>query len=107
MHKATVILFILLLSLSLAACSLSSSTMTAPAFERIPIGASITEVETQVGAPYSVSSQSGMQHYRYIERIQTGPGIISQNTYILTVREGEVIDKQCSNESQSFNLQIR
>jgi hypothetical protein len=82
--------------------------MTASAFERIPIGAPITEVETQVGTPYSTTSlQKGMQQYRYIERIETGPAIISQNTYILIVKEGRVIDKRRANESQTLNLQIR
>jgi hypothetical protein len=80
--------------------------MTASTFECIPIGAPITEIEAQVGTPYSTTSQKGIEQYRYIERIETGPGVVSQNTYVLIVKEGRVIDKRRANESQMLNVQI-
>ncbi len=92
----------------LTSCRLCSPTMTAPAFEQIPIGSSILEVEAQVGSPYRVTTpKAGVQHYYYIERIQTTPNSISQNTYVLTVVDGQVVDKQSLNESSPFNFQIR
>jgi hypothetical protein len=81
--------------------------MTASAFEQIPIGMSTTELDGQVGAPYRIASKEGWQQYYYLERIQTGPSSHAQNTYILTIKDGEIVDKQCLNESQSLNFQIR
>lgn len=101
-------LWLLLSLLSLSACALCCPTVTAPAFERIPIGASITEVETQIGPPYKVTTpQPGTQIYHYIERIETGPGVISQNTYLLTVIKGQIVDKQCASDSQALRLQMQ
>lgn len=94
--------------LFLSSCAFSSSTMTAPAYENISIGASIKEVKTQVGEPYRMTAdQSGVQQYHYIERIETGPGVISQNTYVLTVVDGEVVNKQVSHDAQSLRVQVR
>lgn len=101
-------IFLLFCCLALNSCHLSSPMMTASAFEQIPIGASVSEIEVQVGEPYSIQlNQKGMQQYCYIERIETGPGgRTSQNTYILTIKDGIVIDKQRLNESKSFNFQF-
>jgi hypothetical protein len=81
--------------------------MTTSSFECIPIGMPVAEMEAQVGSPYRIVSQEGMQNYYYIERIQTGPNHSAQNTYVLTVKEGVVINKKCSNESKSLNFQVR
>lgn len=93
--------------LFLSSCSLFSPNMTAKAYERIPIGSSVAEVEAQVGLPYRMTSpQAGVQQYYYLERIETGPGSLSQNTYVLTIVDGEVVNKQRLNEFNSLNLQI-
>ena len=94
--------------LALASCSLSGRAMTAPDFDRIQKGAPISEVIAEAGEPFNISSpQEGMQQYRYIERIETGPGTISQNTYILTVVNGRVVDKQRTTDARPLNLQYR
>ena len=67
----------------------------------------MTEIEKQVGKPYRITSQQGTEHYYYLERIQIGPNLNAQNTYVLTVKDGTIIDKQCYNEAQSFQFQIR
>lgn len=82
--------------------------MTAPDFDRIQKGAPISEVIAEAGEPFNISSpQEGMQQYRYIERIETGPGTISQNTYILTVVNGRVVDKQRTTDARPLDLQYR
>lgn len=95
--------------LFLTSCSLSSPTMTASAFDCIPIGAPVSQLEAQVGTPYEITSasQAGTQQYCYIERLEVGPGAVAQNTYFLTVKNGQVINKKCSNESKTLNVQYR
>ncbi len=89
------------------ACQLSCATMTAPTFERIPIGAPVATLEAEAGPPFRVTTDaSGKQHYRYLERIQIGPNTTCQNTYIITVKNGQVIDKQQLQDSKSFDVQI-
>jgi len=105
--KALNFLFFVFLSFFLTACHLSSPTMTSMAFERIPLGASVIEVEEQAGTPYRIKSKGDVKTYYYIERIQIGPNQNAQNTYTLVVKDGKVIDKGCSNESRSLNLQVR
>ena len=104
--KTTFLLLPYLLALS--SCGFSSSAMTGPDFDRIPRGASIATVVEEMGEPYNISSTApGVLQHRYIERIETGPGQTSQNTYDLIVVDGQVIDKQRSNESKPINLQYR
>lgn len=81
--------------------------MTAQTYNCIAVGTPIEEVEKQAGKPYRISSQKGTEQYCYIERIQTGPSGNAQNTYVLTVKEGVVIDKQCTHASQSLNVEVR
>lgn len=88
-------------------CQLSCATMTAPTFERIPIGAPVANLEEEAGPPFRVTTDaSGNQYYRYLERIQIGPSTTCQNTYIITVKNGQVVDKQQLQDSKSFNVQI-
>lgn len=80
--------------------------MTAQAFDCIAIGTPVEVVEEQAGKPYRITTKKEMQHYYYIERIQTSPNGNAQNTYILTVKKGVVVDKQSSNESKALNIQV-
>ena len=106
--KALSLLLLVSCLLALPSCSLTNRSMTAPDFDRISIGASISEVVDEAGEPFNITSlQNGAQQYRYVERIETGPGLISQNTYVLTVVNGQVVDKQRLDESQSLNIQYR
>ncbi len=89
-----------LMILSLFSCT--SPLMTRSAYEGIPIGAPIAEVEAQVGPAYEViaGNQPDISYYRYIERIEIGPGSINQNTYTLTIVDGKVADKRLSHCSK-------
>lgn len=98
----------LALLLALSSCGFSSRAMTGPDFDQIQRGAPIAAVLEEMGEPYNISSTApGVLQYRYIERIETGPGLTSQNTYDLIVVDGQVVDKQRSNESRPINLQYR
>ena len=81
--------------------------MTGQAFEKITIGAPVSDLENQVGAPYRILSKGDGEQYIYLERIQTGPSGYAQNTYILTVKNGVVINKESKEESSSLNIQVR
>lgn len=96
--QAVFVLGMIVLSsvLILPACNLSSARMTAPVFDTIAIGSSIDAVEEQAGPPYSVKEEKGgIQVYQYVERIQIGPAVNAQNTYLLTVVNGVVVGKKC------------
>lgn len=106
--KFSFFFWLLLFCSILSSCAFSSPTITAPVFESIPIGASISEVKTQIGKPYRITTgPNGVEYYQYIERLETGPGIITQNTYLFTVMNGQITDKQSANSARSLNLQIR
>lgn len=68
--------------------------MTQMAYEQIPIGASIAEIEDQVGEPYRITSEGEVKKYYYVERIQIGPNNQAQNTYTLIFKDGRVIEKK-------------
>lgn len=105
LKKALLALFTLL---AVTSCSLSGSAMTVPDFDRIQKGTPISEVIAEAGEPFNITSpQEGIQQYRYIERIETGPGRTSQNMYILTVVNGQVVDKQRTTDASPLNLQYR
>lgn len=100
--------FSFLLLCALSSCSLSGKAMTQPDFEQIQRGMTIEQVIAESGEPYTVtSSQDGKQRYTYIERIDTGPGRVSQNTYTLIVVNGQVVDKCSSNDASVLNFQYR
>lgn len=91
-----------------SSCCLSCATMTAPTFERIQIGAPVAALEAEAGPPFRMTTdKSGNHYYHYLERIQIGPETTCQNTYIITIKEGQVVDKQQLQDSSSFNVQVR
>ena len=93
-------------SLCVLSCDLSTAVMTKQTYESIQIGTSIEEVEELAGPPYDTSSgEDGKVYYRYLERIQTGPNQVCQETYLLTVTHGRVITKEKKGGTQRLTIQ--
>lgn len=79
----------------LAGCFARSHVMTRQDFDNITLGSSYSQVEQQVGKPYSVKKLSdGSYEYLYIERIRMGEQVVEQNRYTIVVQNGQVISKQ-------------
>lgn len=92
---------------TILATGCTSQLMTKPIYDRIAIGTPIDQVEMQAGSPREIrKTEKGVYHYRYIERIETGPGTIAQNCYILTIEDGIVIDKRMETDRSSISLRI-
>jgi hypothetical protein len=90
----------------LSSCFSRTSMMTRETFDDIAIGTFINEVEEKVGSPYDVHSiEGGKEEYEYIERIDMGNQLISENHYFLIVLNGQVIGKRMSTEKPpNYNL---
>lgn len=68
-------------------------------YNQIQVGMAIEEVQSIAGQPYRVNHPNpSTQTYEYIERFDVGAGKTHQNTYVLTIQNGKVIDKQITNE---------
>lgn len=96
----TLKLFGILLLLS----SCTSQLMNRQSYSQITIGMSTKQAQLIAGEPYRITQEEDYQNYEYIERFEIGPRTINQNTYILAVREGIVIDKQMRNHTPSVNF---
>jgi hypothetical protein len=92
--------------LVLAACFSRSAMMTGENFDSIQTGTSIATVESQVGKPYRIHSKGGgREEYEYIERIDMGQCLVSENHYFLIVVNGSVTGKYITREkSPSYEL---
>lgn len=90
-------------NISLCSFLLSACTyqlMNRPIYENIQIGMPVIEVEKIAGSPYEIkNTEQGVQYYHYIERIEIGPGTITQNNYILTISNGQVVDKSLNSNT--------
>lgn len=95
MKKKLAILSLLILT----ACFSRSSAMTGDNFDSIQIGTPIATVEKQVGKPYKIHSKGGnKEEYEYIERIDMGQCLVSENHYYLVVIDGQVVGKHVKRE---------
>jgi hypothetical protein len=73
--------------------------MTRDTYDDIAIGTPASEVRAQVGAPYAIHSAGGAaEEYEYIERIDLGTEVVSENHYFLIISGGHVIGKRMSRE---------
>ncbi|MBS0607172.1 MAG: hypothetical protein KF898_10835 [Parachlamydiales bacterium] len=101
--KKTLTIFALML---LTACFSRSAAMTGENFDNIQIGTSIASVQSQVGKPYKIHSKGGnKEEYEYIERIDMGQCLVSENHYFLIVVNGQVTGKYIKREkSPSYDL---
>jgi outer membrane protein assembly factor BamE (lipoprotein component of BamABCDE complex) len=96
MAKSDLIVAVLLFC---SACSSHSALMTYAEYAELPVGTTVTEVETKIGQPYAVRKQKdGTEEYEYIERIDSGNNIVAENHYFLIVREGKVIGKRMNRQ---------
>lgn len=90
----------------LLSCHLSTAMMTRRTFEQISIGTPVDTVEELAGSPYDIATgENGVSYYRYLERIQTGPNQICQETYLLTVVNGRVVAKEQKRGGKLLTLQ--
>lgn len=101
--RIAIVFFSLLL---LTACFSRSSVMTGDNFDNIHIGTPIASVEKEVGRPYKIHSKGGnREEYEYIERINMGQCLVSENHYFLIVVDGEVVGKYITREkAPSYDL---
>lgn len=85
---------------SIICTSCMSPVMSQQSFDGIGVGSMITQVKEQVGEPYEIEKlDNGVEVYHYIERIEIGSNTTAQNTYLLTVSKGRVVDKRCLSTS--------
>lgn len=95
--------FFLLLAL-LSACT--PQLMNKSNFDQISIGMPVTEVCQLAGEPYRKIKNQPYIDYEYMERFEIGPRTTHQNTYIVTIKDGIVVDKQMKNETTPINFSI-
>jgi len=102
MKQRISILFLLLL----CSCFSRSSYMTYDRFENIQIGTPVASLKSEVGSPYAIHSKGGdVEEYEYIERIDMGGKVVSENRYFLIVTDGKVTGKYVKNERpKAFNM---
>lgn len=86
--------YLVLLFCLCAACSSKSSMMTYSEYSSLETGMTVDQMEEKLGKPYAIHERKdGTQEYEYIERIDGGAGITSENHYFLIVKKGNVIGK--------------
>jgi len=80
--------------------------MTSGRFENIQIGTPVDSIKSEVGSPYAIHSKGGdVEEYEYIERIDMGGRIVSENRYYLIVTDGKVTGKYVKNErAKAFDM---
>ncbi len=84
-----------LLFLILLASAPLCAQMTQMNFSSVKMGSTIQEVTKQVGPPYAVHDLGkGLLEYEYIERFSMNNELIYNTHYVLTVVNGQVVDKR-------------
>ena len=98
--------FLLIFLCVLSSCFSRTSMMTRENFDEISLGTPISEVEEKMGTPYDIHSiKGGKEEYEYIERIDMGNHLVSENHYFLVVYDGQVVGKRMTQERPpNFNL---
>lgn len=76
------------------ACSSKSSVITYSEYTSVEAGMTLEQMEEKLGKPYAIHDRKdGSQEYEYIERIDGGSGVASENHYFLIVNKGVVTGK--------------
>ncbi len=84
--------------LSLANCS-HPALMTYQTYDEIHTGTTVGTLTQEVGHPYAIhAKEGGIEEYEYIERIDNGMTLVSENHYFIIVKDGEVIGKYVKRE---------
>lgn len=80
--------------------------MTSGNYDEIQMGTSISSIEQEYGKPYAVRSKGpGVQEYEYIERIDLGYHLVSENHYFIVVTDGKVVGKYTKRDKPpAYNL---
>jgi hypothetical protein len=94
------------LLLLLTACFSRASLMTRESFDSIDLGTSVTQLRTEAGEPYAIYSLAGdKEEYEYIERINMGNRLVSENHYFLTISNGQVVSKRSTSvQPPAYNI---
>jgi hypothetical protein len=73
--------------------------MTYYDYDKVEIGTPIATLRSEIGKPYAIhAKEGGMEEYEYIERIDTGNNLVSENHYFLIVQDGTVVGKYMNRE---------
>ncbi|NGX39551.1 MAG: hypothetical protein KR126chlam1_00881 [Chlamydiae bacterium] len=73
--------------------------MTKQNYVEVMLGMTVPEVTRIVGEPYAVHDLGdGVQEYQYIERFSMNNELLYETHYILTVVNGQVVNKRTCNE---------
>ena len=90
---------ILVLLVTLSSCFSRTAMMTQENYYSIDLGTPVKALEQQVGTPYAVYHLSnGRLEYEYIERINMGNRLLTENHYFLTISDGKVVSKRFTTE---------
>ena len=73
--------------------------MTYDTYDKVQMGTSIAQLESDIGKPYAIHTKEGnIVEYEYIERIDTGNNLVAENHYFLIVENGKVVGKYMNRE---------
>jgi hypothetical protein len=84
---------------SFSSCFSRPSLMTYADYDKVEMGTSIVQLQSEIGKPYTIhTKEGGIVEYEYIERINTGNNLVAENHYFLIVEEGKVVGKYMNRE---------
>ena len=103
-NNMTKILFLSLFAL--ASCFSRPALMTYDTYDKVQMGTSIAQLQSDIGKPYAIHKKEGnITEYEYIERIDTGNNLVAENHYFLIVEDGKVVGKYVKREkSPAYDL---
>lgn len=88
--------------------SCNTAIMSPTAFQGIPVGTDIAQVQAQYGTPYDIQPiAEDLEEHRYIQRVEISPGLTEQTNYIFRVSEGKVVSKHCQQDSSAVDVNYR
>jgi hypothetical protein len=97
--------YLILGLICLCSCFSSGPRLTSSTYDSIQLGTPIVSVEQEYGKPYAVHSKGGVKEYEYIERIDLGYNVVTENHYFIVVTDGKVVGKYTKREKPpAYNL---
>ncbi len=90
---------LLIVIIALSSCFSRPSLMTYSDYDKVQIGTTVGELQSEIGQPYAIhAKEAGTEEYEYVERIDSGNNLIAENHYFLIVKDGKVIGKYMKRE---------
>jgi hypothetical protein len=85
--------------ISLTSCFSRPALMTFNDYDKVQVGTPIADLRSEIGRPYAIHHKdNGTDEYEYIERVNTGNNLVSENHYFLIAKNGKVIGKYVTRE---------